>query len=641
MCGIAGIVGEGAGTAEDRAILSRMLATMRHRGPDDEGLVTGDGYAIGARRLSIVDLSLGRQPFSSPAGDMVAAMNGEVYDHGRLRSELEAKGRRFATRSDTEVLLALHEARAANELDVLEGMYAFAVYDARDRSLLLVRDRIGEKPLLWFQSRRKIVFASEWRALAEHPDAPRDPDRDAIALYLLHRFVPAPRTAVAGVSRLPPAHALRFKDGRATVAPYWSLPVPEPRPPEGAPNPAAAAKEVLRLLDAAVESRLQADVPVGVFLSGGLDSAAIAALAARRGPIDTFTLRPPDADFDEGLAARESAEAIGARHHEIPVDAAGLAKGFEDVFSLVDDPIGDSSLVPTLLLARGTRPVVKVVLGGEGADELFGGYPTYLGARMASVARAIPGPIRRFLARRAAGGGHRNVGTKWLVRRLLEGADLDPLARHVEWFGAFPVAEQVALWRPEARPAILADGILGPMTDAASPALATGDPVDACLRADLLLHLPEALLQKVDHATMLASLEARAPYLERSLVEFATRLPASWKVRGLKTKKILRSALSEVVPAGAIRRRKRGFAVPVARAFDGALGGRLRERLATAPLARDLFDPAPALALLDEHQAGRADHARRLYPLLALLEWSAHWLTGRRTEPVAATPAGW
>ncbi len=628
MCGIAGIVGEGAGTEEDRAVLARMLRTMAHRGPDDEGLVSGPGFAIGARRLSIVDLALGRQPFTSASGDMVAAMNGEVYDHDRLRQDLEAKGRRFATRSDTEVLLALHEARTADELDLLEGMYAFAVYDARDRSLLLVRDRLGEKPLLWFQAGRRIVFASEWRALAVHPDAPKRPDRDAIALYLQHRFVPAPRTAVQGVQRLPPAHALRFRDGRATVAPYWAAPAPGGDLPEGGANPAAAAKETLRLLTSAVESRLKADVPVGVFLSGGLDSAAIAAIAARSGPVDTFTLRPHDAEFDEGGAAKETAAAIGARHHEIPVDAAGLAHGFEDVFALVDDPIGHSSLVPTLLLARGTRPFVKVVLGGEGADELFGGYPTYLGARFAGTARAIPGPLRRFLARRAAGGGHKNVGTKWLVRRLLEGADLPVLQRHVEWFGAFPAAEQVALWRPEARPAILSDGMLGPLTEAAAPAMASGDPVDPCLRADLLLHLPEALLQKVDHATMLASLEARAPYLERHLVEFAMRLPGTWKVRGLSTKKVLRRALTSVVPASVLKRRKRGFAVPVARAFDGALGDRLRERLTTSPLARDLFEPAPVLALLSEHRAGRADHARRLYPLLALLEWSANFLDG-------------
>jgi asparagine synthase (glutamine-hydrolysing) len=515
-------------------------------------------------------------------------------------------------------------------------MYAFAAYDARTRSLLLARDRLGEKPLLWFATRGRIVFASEWRALAQHPDAPRGLDADAVALYLQHRFVPAPRTAVAGVHRLPPACALRWRDGRASVAPYWTAPVPEAGRAAGKASREESAALVRRLLEAAVESRLRADVPVGVFLSGGLDSAAIAAIAARRGRVATFTLRPHDADFDEGSAARETAEAIGADHHEIPVSPEALAAGFEEVFARVDEPVGDSSLVPTLLLARGARRHVKVVLGGEGADELYGGYPTYLGERLGAFPRSFPGPVRRFVARRLAkGAGHRNVGTRWLLRRLFEGAEMPSLERHLAWFGAFPRAEQALLWRPEARPAILeGDGLLGPIADAARPALGTGDPVDALLRVDLLLHLPDALLAKVDRTTMLEGLEARAPYLERSLVEASLAMPASLKVGRFTTKRVLREAVADVVPASVLKRRKRGFAVPVAKALEGSLGDRLRERITGSALVRDRLDPAPLLSLLDEHRAGRADHARRLYPLLALLEWSERWQAAPR--PVGA-----
>jgi asparagine synthase (glutamine-hydrolysing) len=425
---------------------------------------------------------------------------------------------------------------------------------------------------------------------------------------------------IRGIRRLPPGHALRFRDGRATVTPYWSLPVPAPDAVRGSYGDAVA--DTRRLLEEAVASRLEAEVPVGVFLSGGIDSSAIAAFAARRGPVRSFTLRPDDAGFDEGEAARELATAIGTEHVEVRADAATIAAGFETIFARIDEPIGDSSLVPTWLLSRGAREHVKVALGGEGADELFGGYPTYSGARLARVARVIPGPVRRLLATLAGGGGLANVGTRFLVRRLLDGAGLPNLERHLAWFGAFPLAEQLRLFRPEARPAIVGEGLLGPIREAAGPALGTGDDVDALLRVDILLHLPDALLAKVDRASMLASLEVRAPFLERALVERAAGMPAAWKVRGLKTKLVLREALAGIVPESVLKRRKRGFAVPVAKALVGALGDRLRDRLGTSSLARDFFDVGYFSQMLDAHRAGAADHSRRLYTLLALLEWA-------------------
>ncbi len=622
MCGIAGIVGAGVGGPGDRAVLERMLGTMVHRGPDDGGTIVADGFALGARRLAIVDPEHGRQPVANERGDVVVALNGELYDHDALRREGRAAGVAYRTGSDTEVLLRLVEARGDGCLDRLEGMYAFAAYDARTRSLLLARDRMGEKPLVWFEAKGRLVFASEMRALAIHPDAPRDVDPDAVALYLQHRFVPAPRTAIRGIRRLPPGHALRFVDGRATVTAYASLPVPGEAGAVGPRTRGSGALEIRRLLAGAVASRLEAEVPVGVFLSGGLDSGAIASLAARRRPLETFTLRPDDPDFDEGEPARALARALGTVHHEVAVDDRTLAAGFEHVFAHVDEPIGDSSLVPTWLLSRAARAHVKVVLAGEGADELFGGYPTYLGARWARAARLVPGPLRRGLARLAGGGSHRNVGTRWLIRRLLDGADLPPLERHLAWFGAFSGAEQLLLFRPEARPAIVGDGLLEPLRAAAAPALRTGDPVDALLRVDLLLHLPDALLAKVDRASMLEGLEVRAPFLERRLVEAAVRMPAAWKVKGTSTKLVLREALEGVVPPHVLARRKRGFAVPVARSLAGPLGARLEDRLRSSRLARDLFDPTFPLRLLEEHRDGRADHARRLYPLLALLEWA-------------------
>lgn len=630
MCGLAGIVGPGADAEASRAVLGAMLDLLAHRGPDDAYRMAGPGFAVGARRLSMIDLDEGRQPMANEAGEVIASLNGEIYNDDELRRRLREQGHRFRTRSDTEVVLRLYEQEGPAFLEHLEGMFALSVWDARSRTLLLARDRLGEKPLMWFEHGDRLVYASEWRSLARHPDAPREADTDAAALYLLHRFVPAPRTAVRGVARLAPGHVLTWRDGRTDVRAYWTLPPPA-APGHERRSRAEAAAEVREGLERSVRSRLRGDVPVGVFLSGGLDSAGVAALAAREGPLVTFTLRPADADFDEGEGARATAQALGAEHHEVRVAPDDLVRGFEEIFERVDEPIGDSSLVPMLLLARGARERVKAVLGGEGADELYGGYPTYLGARAAGMARRLPRLARRFLIRRfqrTAG----NVGTSWLLRRLLEGADLPLLERHLLWFGAFPAAEQAALWRPESRPALVEADLLAVARAAAAPAEVSVDPIDALLRIELLLHLPDALLAKVDRATMLVGLEARAPFLERRLVEHGVAIPARWKVGRIATKAVLRDALRPLVPAEVLRRKKRGFAVPVSRALIGPLGDRLLDRLGGS-FAASRFEPAPVRALLDEHRAGRADHGRSLYTLLAYLEWGERWLATPRGRP--------
>ncbi len=638
MCGIAGIVGPAARAPGAAAVLAAMLESLRHRGPDDVHQVRAGDALLGARRLSIVDLAGGRQPFASERGDVVACLNGELYDHDALRRDLEARGHRFRTRADTEVLLRLYLEEGVRALDRLEGMYALGVFDQRQDLLLLARDRMGEKPLCYASDGPSLRFASEWRGLAAGLDRPLGLDPDAVALYLQHRFVPSPRTLVRGVFRLAPGERLLWRAGRVDVRRYWTLPAPPRAPGPGRAVPADAVRRVRSLLDRAVESRLGADVPVGVFLSGGIDSGALAAIAARRGPIETFTLRPEASDFDEGRVAARAARRAGATHHEVRVGAAELDRAYDAVFDAIDEPIGDASLVPTWLLARAARQHVKVVLSGEGADELFGGYPTYPGARLAP--RLARGPLRATLrlALCAAGGGaFGNVATPWLVRRLLEGAPLGWLERHLAWTGAFSAVDQHALWRPEARPALVGEDLLSVAAEAARPAVGTGDVVDALLRVDLRLALPDALLAKVDRATMHAGLEARAPFLERRLVETAAAMPARWKVRGIATKVVLKRALAGLLPREALARRKRGFQVPVSRAFAAGLGDRLRDRLGPRGPAADLFSADLPLRLLDAHRRGRADHGRRLYALLALLEWIDRWLAPPRCR--AAPPA--
>jgi asparagine synthase (glutamine-hydrolysing) len=365
----------------------------------------------------------------------------------------------------------------------------------------------------------------------------------------------------------------------------------------------------------------------------------VAALAARSGPVTTFTLRPPGAGFDEGGAAAATAAAVGATHREVVVTSSELDRAFEDALERIDEPIGDSSVVAVLLLAAAAAREVKVVLTGEGADELFGGYPTYVGARLADAASRFSVSSLRRVASLVRPRGFQNVGARWLVARLLEGAAAPPLERHLAWLGGVLPVEQPSLWRRDALPPIVGEGALLAPVEAAAAGVPRDDAVEACLRADLLLHLSGVLLPKVDRATMLCGLEARAPFLERSLVERAAAVPAAWKVRGLSTKVVLRRALRGTVPGAALRRRKRGFALPVSAALAGRLGDRLERRLSEAALFRDLLDPSVFRALLGEHRRRERDHGRRLWSVLALVEWAERWAGAPRGRSPSGGPA--
>jgi len=603
MCGIYGAVSLDGSPLRHPAMVPRMADTLQHRGPDGGDVITAPHAMIGARRLAIMDLTTGDQPFRSPDGTVWMVCNGEIYNAPALRADHAARGYPFRSRGDIETILPLYECHGADGVARLDGMFGLAIWDERRRRLVLARDRTGEKPLFWTVVGGELRFASEMQALLVFPDQARRLDAGAADLYAALGYVPAPHTMLAGIRKLPPAHLLELVDGQVTVRRYWDPAVCAAAP--AAPDAASLRDTLL----GAVRRQLMSDVPLGVFTSGGLDSSWLAAAAKTVLPdeqIHTYAVRFLEPGYDESDFAAIVASRMGTVHHVVPADDAALLRALEVVTAQVAEPIGDPAVLPTYLLAEAARAHVKVVLSGEGADELLGGYPTYLGHRVAGWFTALPGPVRRavtaVVSRRGATPG--KVTLEYLARRFVEAAPLPPLERHLTWFGA--------LGPSVAALALATDRLRGFPTD---------DPLNRMLWLDFLTYLPDNLLVKVDRATMLASIEARAPFLDRAVVELALPAPSRCKVRGLRTKAILKDAARGVVPAEVIHRRKRGLSVPVARWLNGPLAA-LADRYLGAPR---LVSRARVAPLLAEHRAGTRNHARALWPLLVAERWAERW----------------
>lgn len=624
MCGIAGIAGRPGPDPERSQAVRGMARTLGHRGPDGEAQAEHSGCDFGFRRLAIVDLAGALPPFPNEDQTVWSICNGEIYNADDLRAELTARGHRFRTGVDTEVIPHLYEEHGADLATFLDGMFAFAVWDERQQRLLLGRDRAGEKPMFWWTDGRELAFSSELRGILAHPRVPRAVDPAALSRFLLHDFFPAPATPLAGVYKLPAGHLLSWKAGRAEVRPYWDLAPSFGRPDPGSDD--AVAAEVDRLVSQAVFRRKKSDVPVGVFLSGGIDSTVVLAhLTEQEGRgVPVFSLGNRDAAFDEAGFARETAAHYGAEFNELIVDEADLDDGLRRIAEGFDEPLGDASIIPTHLLALFARRKVKVVLSGEGSDELFAGYPTYLADRIAEAYRRCPGPLRRGLVdglRRVLPVRMGNNGLDYLLGRFAQGAERPRVERHHCWFGSLSPERQQRLFSPA-----LAAALDGDDPFAAARGRLSGrrlpDGLSQLLYMDFTLYLQDDLLTKVDRATMLASLEARAPFLDHELAEYVAGLPSRFKVRGRSTKWILRRSQRHRLPPAVLSRRKRGFTIPVSRWFLAGLAERLKRRFAPDRVAaRGLFDPGAVAALLDEHLARRADHKKALFTMLVLDLW--------------------
>ncbi|MBI1734380.1 MAG: asparagine synthase (glutamine-hydrolyzing) [Candidatus Rokubacteria bacterium] len=622
MCGIAGSVLPRADRRPDEAVLRRMAECLRHRGPDDEGFHVDASIGLAIRRLNVIDLETGHQPMTGEDGRVHVVFNGEIYNFRELRAELEALGHTFRTRSDTEAIVHGWEAWGTALFSRLDGMFGLAVWDAGTRSLTLARDRIGIKPLYYAPLPRGLVFASELRALLEHPDVPRELDVESVSHYLAHEYVPAPRAILRGVRKLPAGHWLTYTDGHVKVEPYWDLVFrPDPRIDE-----AEAIERLREAIGAAVRAQLVADVPLGVFLSGGIDSGTVAAFAAREVPrVQTFSIGFEDRSFDESAHARRLAAALGTEHHEEIVGTGAALDLVERLPDLVDEPLADASILPTFLLSRFARRRVTVALSGDGGDELFAGYPTYQAHRAARLYLRVPRVVRDRLvapAVRALPVSHDNLSLDFRLKRFVDGLRADDVERHVAWMGAFSPADQRALLADAAVARLERAPSWDALPELAAP-VAAATPLQRLLYLDLKGYLGEGVLTKVDRASMACSLEVRVPLLDRRVVDLAAILPDRMKLKGFRTKHVLKQAAVGLLPRDIAERPKKGFGVPVARWFRSELAPLLDEALSASAVAKaGLFQPAAVRQLVDEHRHGKHDHRKKLYTLLVLALWT-------------------
>jgi asparagine synthase (glutamine-hydrolysing) len=614
MCGLAG------STAAPDGFLARARRLLRHRGPDGEGewREAAGGFGVAHTRLAVIDLSpAAAQPMASDCGRYVIAFNGEIYNFRALRAELEAKGVRFRSDSDTEVLLALLRSEGANGLARAVGMFAFALWDKERRELLLARDRLGIKPLVYAPlDGGGIAFASEIRALKEHPGIDFGLDGEALSAYLACLYVPAPRTIHRGIRKLPPGHFLRWRDGRSDIAPYWRPHVAGRR--DMAPD--EAAEEILPRLRQAVSGCMISDVPVGCFLSGGLDSSVVAALMAEEArrlgapPPRTFTMTFPEAAYDERQAAARVATHIGSRHTELPADPA-QAVSTEALAAAFGEPFGNPTALLVSALSRSARAHVTVALVGDGGDEVFAGYPRYLGGRWAQTYRRLPAWLREGVVAPVAERipeSRRGFHALRRAREFLTGAGRPDPEMYAGWVEYFTPGERRRLLGLSAEPS-------RPIAEvySASP---SADPLDAMQQTDLLSFLPGNLLAYGDAMSMAHSLELRLPLLDHRVIETMSELSPDARVRG-GLKAVLRAVARRLLPAEIARAAKRGFNPPMGVWLQGALKEVIAERLTPGSVAAMGLAWEPVAELLAEQARGRRDVALKVWALLALDGW--------------------
>jgi asparagine synthase (glutamine-hydrolysing) len=610
MCGIYGMVAE-RGALHHPEVFDFMGESLRHRGPDGHADFRKPHAAVGTERLRIIDLhERADQPFASPDDAVWLECNGEIYNAPHIRARYPDYP--YRSHSDVETILPLYLEHGADAVTQLDGMFGLAIYDDRDRTLLLARDRAGEKPLFYARSGDEIVFASELQCLLRHPSIRRELDDVAIHDYLRFGYISEPRTPFRAVKRIEAGTYVRFTTSGEEVVRYWDPaaftiePIPERE----------AIRSLQNLIERAVEKQVMSDVPVGVFISGGMDSSILASLASKVIGVDkvhTFSAQFAEESYDESGDAAELARQMRTRHVPVRTDEETLFEALENVTQRIAEPIADAAVLPTFLLARAAREHVKVILSGEGADELFGGYPTYLGHKIAPLYDALPSFVRAALRRAAEGvpPSGTKVTIEFLLKRFVRDAERPWVERHLSWFGTGLTDEVFA---NRGGQAIL-------------PVPPDGDPLTGAMLLDYRGYLRDNLLVKVDRATMLSSVEARAPYLDRDVTAFALSLPSDLRVRRLTTKWILKKAAEKWIPKEVIYRRKRGLSVPIASWINHGLRGEV-DRLLTPKRLREqgIVSEPYVTRLLDEHRSSRANHAKSLWAIVMLQFWLERWV---------------
>lgn len=635
MCGICGIFNTAYEPEEHLAAIEAMSARITHRGPDSQGKFEKPFLALAIRRLSIIDLETGDQPLSNESGDVTLVFNGEIYNYRELRRQLLDCGHQFRTHSDGEVIAHLYEEWQEEFVQHLNGMFAIALWDEKRRRLILARDRAGEKPLYYWQSQHTLVFASELKAILEYPGVRRELDHESLRQYLFYGYVPSPRSIFAGIYKLPAGYRMVIEGNRTRLEPYWRLKDYLRPPGDGRVSKATEMRLVEelreRLREAAI-SRLVSDVPLGVFLSGGVDSSALVALMSELAPgqVNTFSVSFAEKTFNEEPYASLVARRFHTQHHILRADEPALLEGLHTLAARLDEPLADPAVIPTFLLSRFAREHIKVGLSGEGSDELFGGYPTYLGEKLAPYYLRLPAFLRKRLSRFLKAfcpASSSAVPVGLFLDRFLSHVEKEVALRHQTWFGAFTPEELAQLLAPADLPA-LAGTISRPFESAAEGARFENALAEA-LYLDFCLYLADDLLVKIDRASMACSLELRTPFLDHRLIEFAAGLPARLKLRRFELKSLLKTAVDPWLPREIVYRQKRGFSVPIARWLRRELHPMVEELLSESRLkSAGLFNPAFVRGLVEAHQSGRADHRKTLWSLLCFELWHEHWAGG-------------
>jgi len=627
MCGICGFV-DGRGLDPGApTLLKKMTDVIIHRGPDDEGFYVDGQAALGMRRLSIIDLTTGHQPIHNEDKTVWLVFNGEIYNFPEIKKDLLARGHKFYTNSDTETIVHLYEDRGEAFVHALNGMFAAALWDTKRRRFILARDRMGVKPLHYRQDGSRLYFASEIKSLLEAP-LPREIDLESMARFFTFEYVPAPRSIFQDVRKLLPGHRLVFEDGRAKIEPYWDVHYAatkiKPKPD------ADYIDEIGARLKESVRRRLISDVPLGVFLSGGIDSSAVTALMSEiaGSGIKTFSIGFKEKSFDELDFARIVADQFGTDHHEFIVTPAEVSGLVPTLTGFLDEPLADASIIPTYVISKLARQYVTVALAGDGGDELFGGYDTYKAYKAARWYRKVPGFIRRGLIRpiiQALPASAKRLSFEFKAKKFISGVEYPPEISNLIWWGAYS---------PETRDRLFAAGTKAGLSEDPFAPIAfhlantqAADPLDRIAYLDLKLNLQDDLLPKVDRMSMAASLEIRAPFLDYTFVEYAATIPSLLKLKGFQSKFILKKALASRLPAEILTKKKIGFDIPLGAWMRGDLKNFVLETLAPERLQRHgYFDDRFIRGILKEHFAGSHNHRQLLWPLIIFQNWYDRYL---------------
>ncbi len=626
MCGIVGIVESDLERPVSPDQLHHMVRTLVHRGPDDEGSITLPGVGLAMRRLSIVDLSGGQQPFSNEAGDMHVVGNGEIYNHREIRAELEAHGHVFRSHSDIEVLVHGYEQWGSGILSRLRGMFAMALWDGRTRTLLAARDPAGEKPLYWTVTSQGLRLASELKALLVCPEVSRDLDPESLDQFLTYEYIIAPRTILAHVHKLPPGSMLTYRDGVARVDRYWDA--------STVPLRAWSDNEAVDALRAAMRQavvrQMMADVPLGAFLSGGIDSSTLVAFMsdASAQPINTFSMGFDDGSYNELAFARDVAAAFRTKHRERTV-TPDLVPLFDKLVVHLCEPFADVSMFPTYMVSTLAREHVTVALSGDGGDELFGGYDAYeaqaLSARLGGFGDMVMPALAAVAATLPPTGKKKGLVNK--VKRFTAGATSAPSELgHYRWMVYLSAEGKRRLYADGLRDRLNAHDVYAPVREALGR-FSQDDVLNRQLYADLSLYLADDILVKVDRMAMATSLETRAPFLDRDVMELAFSMPAHLKIRDGERKWVLKRAMRGILPDPILTRKKEGFSIPMKNWLRRELAPLMQTLLAPDRIrARGLFNPDEVRRLMDDHVAGRENHAHTLFPLMVFERWAEEHL---------------